>query len=159
LATMKQLIKVQTDDFDHAHEYAHLREQAQHSGASDGAIVTFTGLVRDFNIAGSVSGLFIEHYPGMTEKALDDICNKARERWDLGQITVIHRVGHINADEQIVFVGVTSRHRKNAIESTEFIMDYLKHQAPFWKQEATGDGMQWVEQKASDVAQLKRWNE
>lgn len=150
---MKQVIKVQVEDFDHASEYANLRQQAH----SYGAIVTFTGLVRDFNTAGTVSGLFIEHYPGMTEKALNDICEKARARWKLGHITLIHRIGHIKADEQIVFVGVTSKHRKNAFESTEFIMDYLKSHAPFWKQEGSKNGLKWVEQKPSDINEARRW--
>lgn len=148
------MISVQTEDFDIGQEYARLRQSAD----SDGAIVTFTGLVRDFNQSGSVSALFIEHYPGMTENALSAICEKARARWELGQIRIIHRVGDIKADEQIVFVAVSSKHRKNAFEASEFIMDYLKKDAPFWKKEATEQGMQWVEQKATDLNAAERWS-
>lgn len=147
------MILVQQQDFDHAHQYEALRSNAK----SDGAIVTFTGLVRDFNIDGSVSGLVIEHYPGMTEKALEDICSLARERWELGEIRIIHRIGQMGASEQIVFVGVTSKHRKNAFEACEFIMDYLKTSAPFWKQEASDDGLKWVEAKSSDQQAAQRW--
>lgn len=135
------MISVQTEDFDHGLEYRVLRENAD----SDGAIVTFTGLVRDFNIGRSVSNIVIEHYPGMTEKSLMSICSDARKRWELGQVRIIHRVGTIEASEQIVFVGVTSKHRKDAFESAQFIMDVLKMKAPLWKQEGTAKGMEWVE--------------
>lgn len=147
------MISIQSNDFDLANEYKCLRAQSD----SDGAIVTFTGLVRDFSDTGSVSTLFIEHYPGMTEKTLEAITVKARERWDLGQIRIIHRVGHIQADEQIVFVGVSAKHRKDAFESAQFIMDFLKNDAPFWKQEGNEQGMQWVDQKKTDVEAAKRW--
>lgn len=147
------MISVQTEDFDHATEYNRLREHAE----SDGAIVTFTGLVRDFNSDGSVSNILIEHYPGMTEKSLMDICSQARKRWELGYIRIIHRVGVIESSEQIVFVGVTSKHRKNAFEATEFIMDYLKTSAPLWKQEGTAAGMKWVKSKESDEKATGRW--
>lgn len=149
------MISVQTDDFDHSQEYAALRNDCD----SDGAIVTFTGLVRDFNTDGSVSSIFIEHYPGMTEKSLLAICATARRRWSLGQVRLIHRVGLIASSEQIVFVGVSAKHRDNAFAATQFIMDYLKQQAPFWKQEGTTQGMQWVESKASDEQAFARWGE
>lgn len=147
------MIRVQHEDFDHGQQYQALRENAD----SDGAIVTFTGLVRDFNSDSSVSSLEIEHYPGMTEKSLMSICADARKRWDLGNIRVIHRVGTIKSFEQIVFVGVTSKHRKNAFEAAQFIMDVLKTSAPFWKQEGTAKGLQWVEAKASDEAAKQKW--
>ncbi|MFT5282545.1 MAG: molybdopterin synthase catalytic subunit [Kangiellaceae bacterium] len=147
------MISVQSEDFDHSAQYKLLREKAD----SDGAIVTFTGLVRDFNDDGSVSGMQIEHYPGMTQKSLNDICLQAKKRWDLGQVRVIHRVGVVAASEQIVFVGVSSKHRKNAFEACQFIMDYLKTSAPFWKQEGTANGMKWVKAKESDKKAAARW--
>ncbi|MGB3724377.1 MAG: molybdopterin synthase catalytic subunit MoaE [Glaciecola sp.] len=148
------MISIQSNDFDHSTEYEALRARA----SSDGAIVTFTGLVRDFNPNGLVANLVIEHYPEMTQKSLEDICQQARERWQLGHIRLIHRVGNINAQEQIVFVGVTSRHRKSAFEACEFIMDYLKTNAPFWKQEGTRSGLQWVKAKTSDKQAASRWD-
>lgn len=149
------MISVQEADFDHCKEYEALRNEAD----GDGAVVTFTGLVRDFNISGSVSAIHIEHYPGMTEKSLVSICSEARNRWELGQIRVIHRVGTIEPKGQIVFVGVTSRHRKNAFEACEFIIDYLKTAAPLWKQEGTNQGMKWVESKVSDQEAINSWFE
>jgi molybdopterin synthase catalytic subunit len=149
------MISVQKEDFDHCVEYSQLKDNAD----SDGAIVTFTGLVRDFNIDGSVSSIFIEHYPGMTEKSLMDICSQAKKRWELGQIRIIHRIGLIQSSEQIVFVGVTSKHRQNAFDATQFIMDYLKTNAPLWKQEGTSKGMKWVQSKASDDKAAARWQD
>ncbi|AEA99987.1 molybdopterin synthase catalytic subunit MoaE [Alteromonas mediterranea] len=147
------MISVQRGDFDHCEQYQALKEEAD----GDGAVVTFTGLVRDFNIQGAVSGIRIEHYPGMTEKSLMHICSEARKRWQLGQIRVIHRVGTIGPQEQIVFVGVTSKHRKNAFEACEFIIDYLKTSAPLWKQEGTSEGMKWVTSRSSDQEAMDRW--
>ena len=147
------MITVQTEDFDHFKEYQQLKSNAD----GDGAIVTFTGLVRDFNDDGCVSAIHLEHYPGMTEKSLMSICSKAREKWDLGQIRVIHRIGTIGVNEQIVFVGVTSKHRRAAFESTQFIMDYLKTQAPLWKQENSGKGAIWVAAKESDKQATDKW--
>lgn len=149
------MINIQQEDFDHGEEYNKLRQHAD----SDGAIVTFTGLVRDFNQDSSVSAINIEHYPGMVEKSLMHICANARKRWELGQIRVTHRVGLIEASEQIVFVGVSSQHRKNAFDACEFIMDYLKTSAPFWKKEGTPNGMKWVANKNSDEEAVKRWFE
>jgi molybdopterin synthase catalytic subunit len=147
------MISVQTQDFNLGHEYEILKQDA----GGDGAIVTFTGLVRDFNDDGSVSMIRLDHYPGMTEKSLMDICSTARKRWQLGQICLIHRIGVIEASEQIVFIGVSAKHRKNAFEAAEFIMDYLKTSAPLWKQEGTASGMQWVESKKSDQDAIARW--
>ena len=147
------MISIQHEDFDLNHEYLQLRD----CNDGDGAIVTFSGLVRDYNADGSVSGLFLEHYPGMTEKSLMDICVQARAKWPLGQIRIIHRIGQLNANEQIVFVGVTSAHRAAAFSAAEFIMDYLKTQAPIWKQEHSAKGPKWVEAKDSDVTAASKW--
>ncbi|WP_395344483.1 molybdopterin synthase catalytic subunit MoaE [Ningiella sp. W23] len=147
------MISVQEEDFDHCNEYQALRDNAD----SDGAVVTFTGLVRDFNLESSVSSIVIEHYPGMTEKSLLTICSEAKKRWQLGHIRLIHRVGLIASSEQIVFVGVTSKHRKNAFAACEFIMDYLKTSAPLWKQEGTPQGLKWVDSKASDNEAIEKW--
>lgn len=149
------MISIQTQNFDHHVEYQRLRKNAD----GDGAIVTFTGLVRDFNTDTSVSSIQIEHYPGMTEKRLMDICIKARDRWQLGFIRIIHRIGIIEAGEHIVFIGVTSKHRKSAFEACEFIIDYLKTQAPLWKQEGTPQGMKWVDAKHSDQQAAKKWTD
>lgn len=146
-------ISVQSEDFDFAQQYKQLRE----SSASDGAIVTFVGLVRDINLKQSVHGLFLEHYPGMTEKVLVNIVEQARQKWSLGSVSVIHRVGDLNVSEQIVFVGVTSQHRQSAYQANEFIMDYLKTQAPFWKKESSVEGDNWIEAKNSDQQKLKSW--
>jgi molybdopterin synthase catalytic subunit len=146
-------IIVQSMDFDFAYEYQKLRD----SSHSDGALVTFVGLVRDMNLQKSVSGLFLEHYPAMTEKVLNEIVEKARAKWQLGSVSIIHRVGQLEVSEQIVFVGVTSRHRQSAYHANEFIMDYLKTQAPFWKKETTSDGDKWIEAKASDMEKSKDW--
>jgi molybdopterin synthase catalytic subunit len=147
------MISVQNQDFSLSDEYQALIEGNQ----KDGAVVTFVGLVRDFNDGSDVNGLFLEHYPGMTEKCLNDICQQASERWELGRIRVIHRIGQLNLAEQIVFVGVTSMHRKSAFEACEFIMDYLKTQAPFWKKETTTQGEHWVQAKQSDMTKADKW--
>lgn len=123
----------------------------------DGAVVTFTGKVRNHNLGDSVSALTLEHYPGMTEKALEEIVAEARRRWALQRVTVIHRVGELWPGDEIVMVGVTSAHRGIAFDAAEFIMDYLKTRAPFWKREATPDGDRWVEARESDKAAASRW--
>ena len=146
-------ILVQLEDFDVGNEYAHLRMVAN----SDGAIVTFTGLVRELSQHGNLESMSLEHYPGMTEKALIEIAAQARERWQLGSITIIHRVGTLRPDEQIVFLGVSSTHRKSAYEASMFMMDILKTKAPFWKKESTAEGDYWVEAKQSDKQAALRW--
>ncbi|WP_445494225.1 molybdopterin synthase catalytic subunit MoaE [Photorhabdus sp. SF281] len=123
----------------------------------DGAIVTFTGKVRHHNLGDRVSALRLEHYPGMTEKALQNIVTEARDRWSLQRISVIHRIGVLYPGDEIVFVGVTSGHRHMAFEAAEFIMDYLKTMAPFWKKEFLSDGERWVESRESDQEAAKRW--
>ncbi|MDM3871884.1 molybdopterin synthase catalytic subunit MoaE [Porticoccus sp. W117] len=143
------MIKVQTDDFDIGTEYQKLRDR------DCGAVVTFSGCVRQEN---DLQALHLEHYPGMTECALEDIVIQAKQRWPLGAVTVIHRIGRIDAGEQIVFVGVASGHRSEAFAAGEFIMDFLKTRAPFWKKEIREDGERWVEAKDSDNQKVKRWD-
>ncbi|AGI65924.1 molybdopterin-converting factor subunit MoaE [Octadecabacter antarcticus 307] len=125
------------------------------SVAGAGAIVSFTGVVRD--VAGGLSGMEIEHYPGMTEKALSAIRGEAMQRWDLADALVIHRIGQLEAHESIMMVATASQHRKSAFEAAEFLMDYLKSRAPFWKKEITLDGSDWVDSKAEDEDALSRW--
>ncbi len=146
-------IQVQTEDFDHAIEYQNLTENQQ----SAGAVVTFTGLVRDMNLDNQVTGLYLEHYPVMTEKSLMDIAQQANQRWQLGKITIIHRVGSLALGDQIVFVGVTSKHRKSAFESCEFLIDFLKTSAPFWKKETSKDKDYWIEARSEDSTAAKKW--
>jgi molybdopterin synthase catalytic subunit len=146
-------IAVQNQDFSLNDEYQALTQD----NTSDGAVVTFVGLVRDFNQGNNVSGLFLEHYPGMTEKSLDVICTQATERWALGRVRVIHRIGQLALGDQIVFVGITSKHRQSAFEACEFIMDYLKTRAPFWKKESTTAGQHWVEAEQSDNEKADKW--
>lgn len=145
-------VSVQREDFSVGVEYDSLAE-----GTASGAIVTFTGKVRDMNLGDNVTGLSLEHYPGMTERSLEKICDEAEERWLLNGIRVIHRVGDLDAGDQIVFVGVSSAHRGSAFEACEFIMDYLKTQAPFWKKERTTDSTRWVESRESDAEAAERW--
>lgn len=145
-------ILVGQDNFQVSDEYQWLAECDD-----DGAVVTFTGKVRNQNLGDKVSGLILEHYPGMTEKALIDIVSTARSRWSLQRVTIIHRVGELYAGEQIVFVGVSTAHRHEAFEAAQFIMDYLKTRAPFWKREATAAGERWVEAKESDEHAARRW--
>ncbi|ASY78969.1 molybdenum cofactor biosynthesis protein MoaE [Pectobacterium polaris] len=123
----------------------------------DGAVVTFTGKVRNHNLAKDVSALTLEHYPGMTEKALAEIVELARERWELPRVSVIHRVGALYPGDEIVFVGVSAAHRSAAFDAAQFIMDYLKTRAPFWKREATPEGERWVESRDSDKQAAQRW--
>ena len=147
------LLSVQNEDFDVAYEYAQLRE----NNSQDGAIVFFSGLVRDFNQGQDVTGLFLEHYPAMTEKALAKIIVQAKERWPINRVRLIHRVGQLYLSDQIVFVGVSSSHREAAFEACHFIMDYLKKQAPFWKKETTKKGDWWVETLEKDQKALDKW--
>lgn len=148
------MISVQYEDFTYAKEYEQLRQLAK----SDGAIVTFTGIVRDFNDDGELLGIELEYYPEMTEKALSQVCALAHEQWSLGHIRLIHRIGKIMANEQIVFVGVSSKHRKAAFEACEFIMDYLKTTVPLWKKELANDHSLWVKAKYSDTRAIEKWS-
>ncbi|QFT98157.1 Molybdopterin synthase catalytic subunit [Roseovarius sp. THAF8] len=120
-----------------------------------GAVVSFTGIVRD--IAPGLEAMQIEHYPGMTEKALTGIAEEARTRWNLGDVLVIHRHGALKPDEMIMMVATSSPHRADAFQAAEFLMDYLKSRAPFWKKEVTRDGADWVEAKDEDEDALGRW--
>lgn len=148
-------ILVQRADFSLGEEYERLA--ARHDS---GAIVTFVGKVRDFNQGDAVKGLSLEHYPGMTEKALADIVTEARGRWPLQECTLIHRIGDLLLGDQIVLVAVSSAHRDAAFEACHFIMDFLKTRAPFWKKELTAEGVQrWVEAKQSDDAAAARWRQ
>ncbi|WP_322843889.1 molybdopterin synthase catalytic subunit MoaE [Pseudomonas sp. B33.4] len=123
-----------------------------------GAVVNFIGYVRDLNIGQTVNELFLEHYPGMTEKALEQIAEEARERWPLLGVEIVHRVGTLSVCEPIVFVGVSSKHRHMAFEACAFIMDVLKTRAPFWKRETTSQGAHWVEARESDQNAALRWS-
>jgi len=122
-----------------------------------GAVATFVGYVRDINQGDQVSALFLEHYPGMTERALQLIVDQAHERWPLQRVSIVHRVGPLNVGEPIVFVGVASQHRLAAFEACAFLMDYLKTRAPFWKREQTPTGERWVEGRESDRLAQERW--
>lgn len=148
------MIKVQQQDFDLQTEYDKLR-----SDNTVGAVVTFCGLVRDINQGKSVTSLTLEHYPGMTEKLLNDIVSEAYKRWSLIDCTLIHRVGELTLSDQIVFVGVASLHRGDAFAACEFIMDYLKTQAPFWKKETTEKNKSyWVDANKTDIDALSKWH-
>lgn len=146
-------IRVQETDFDIAQEYTNMRK----NNTQDGAIVFFTGLVREMNQGRDVSGLFLEHYPGMTEKALHSITEQACTRWPLSRIRLIHRIGQLHVSDQIVFVAVSSAHREAAFEACHFIMDFLKKQAPFWKKETSQDGDTWVEALEKDTQSMNKW--
>ncbi|MCM8565879.1 molybdopterin synthase catalytic subunit MoaE [Thauera linaloolentis] len=122
-----------------------------------GAVASFVGLVRDANDGNGVSAMTLEHYPGMTEKALDEIVEQARQRWSLLRVRVIHRFGRLEPADRIVFVGVASAHRGDAFAACEFIMDYLKTRAPFWKCEETPVGARWVDARISDDSAAARW--
>ena len=146
-------VRVQTADFDAGREIAALRA----GDARVGAVASFIGIVRDVNDAARVSTLTLEHYPGMTEKALEAIVAEARSRFDVYDVLVIHRVGALAPTDQIVLVVVTSAHRESAFDACRFLMDYLKTRAPFWKKEETPDGARWVEARASDDEAAARW--
>ncbi len=147
------VVRVQTEDFDVAREIALLRG----SDARVGAVASFIGIVRDQNDAATVRTLTLEHYPGMTEKALVGIVDEARRRWSIIDAAVIHRVGKLAPTDQIVLVAVSSAHRGDAFAACEFIIDFLKTQAPFWKKEVTPDGERWVEARTSDDEAAARW--
>ena len=148
------LISVQTQDFD----IADVSDELSTDRRDIGAITTFCGQVRDKSPDQNLLALELEHYPGMTEKALSAIGQQALDRWDIDDLAMIHRVGRLAPGENIVLVVVISAHRKDAFEACEFLMDYLKTQAPFWKKEITRDGEQWVEFKQSDQQASDRWD-
>jgi len=146
-------VRIQENDFDISAEIRALRK----GDPRVGAVVTFLGTVRDMNDGSKVKGMTLEHYPGMTEKALEDIISQAKTRWDIYQALVIHRVGPLLPEDQIVFVAVTSAHRGEAFAACEFMMDYLKTAAPFWKKEDTPEGARWVDSRVTDNAAMARW--
>ncbi|PLZ03640.1 molybdenum cofactor biosynthesis protein MoaE [Burkholderia sp. WAC0059] len=146
-------VRVQTEDFDLTTEVARLRA----GNPSVGAVACFVGTVRDLNDGSTVGEMELEHYPGMTEKALEAIVVEAQRRWPGIEVSIVHRVGKLYPLDQIVLVATTSAHRRDAFASCEFVMDYLKTQAPFWKKEMTGNGARWVDARATDDAALARW--
>ena len=146
-------VRVQAEDFDLGAETARLRS----GNVKIGALVTFSGLVRDLNEG--LQRMTLEHYPGMTEKALHAIAEDASTRWSLEAALIIHRYGTLKPGDQIMMVAAASAHRQAAFEAADFMMDYLKSRAPFWKQEITGDGATWVDVRETDEAALKRWQE
>jgi molybdopterin synthase catalytic subunit len=147
------MIRVQMAAFDGGAELNVLHAANQGVGAVTG----FVGYVRDYNDGADVAGMFLEHYPGMTERALEKIVEEARARWPLLNVSVIHRVGALAPGDPIVFVGVASAHRDAAFDACRFIMDYLKTRAPFWKREATPSGERWVDERDGDHAAAARW--
>jgi molybdopterin synthase catalytic subunit len=146
-------VRVQVEDFDAGAEMAKLRA----ADARVGAVATFVGTVRDVNDAARVEALTLEHYPGMTEKALEAIVAQAHARFDIYDALVVHRVGTLRPTDQIVLVIVTSAHRGDAFDACRFLMDYLKTRAPFWKKERTPEGDRWVDARASDEQAAARW--
>lgn len=148
-------VRVQTADFDLSRELGALRA----GDGRVGAVVSFVGTVRELNEGSAVSEMELEHYPGMTEKALEDIVAQARARWPLFGVLLIHRVGPLAPLDQIVLVACSSAHRGEAFAACEFIMDYLKTDAPFWKKEQTPEGARWVDARASDDSAKRKWLE
>jgi molybdopterin synthase catalytic subunit len=146
-------VSIQTQDFDVAAEIAALR--AGDGGV--GAVCSFIGTVRDRSEGSAVSAMELEHYPGMTEKAIEEMMDEAFRRFDIRAARVIHRVGPLQVQDQIVLVVVTSAHRGESFQACEFLMDYLKTQAPFWKKETTPEGERWVDARVADDAALQRW--
>jgi molybdopterin synthase catalytic subunit len=147
-------IRVEAADFDVSAEIARLRA----GDARVGAVVSFVGTVRDMNDGDDVAELELEHYPGMTERALHDIVEQARARWPLYGVLVIHRIGPLRPQDQIVLVACTAAHRGEAFAACEFIMDYLKTDAPFWKKEQTPNGARWVDARVTDDAARAKWD-
>lgn len=148
-------VRIQQEDFDLSAELAALR--AGQPGV--GAVVSFVGTVRDLNEGASVAAMELEHYPGMTEQAIAAIVEQARQRWPVYGALVIHRVGPLKPLDQIVLVAVSSAHRGEAFAACEFIIDYLKTEAPFWKKEQTPDGARWVDARVSDDTALEKWRQ
>jgi len=146
--------RIQTQDFDAGAEIAALRR----NNPRIGAVASFIGVCRDANDGDTVIKMTLEHYPGMTERALENIIAEAKRRWDVMDVLVVHRVGELRPTDQIVLVVVTGAHRGEAFSACEFIMDYLKTRAPFWKKEETPQGVRWVDARASDDEAAERWN-
>jgi molybdopterin synthase catalytic subunit len=150
---MAARVSIQTEDFDLSTEAYRLRQQDKRVGA----VCSFIGTVRDRNDGQSISTMELEHYPGMTEKSIEGMIDEAFKRFDIYAARVVHRVGLLQALDQIVLVAVSSAHRGQSFQACEFLMDYLKTQAPFWKKEQTPDGARWVDARVSDDAALAKW--
>ncbi len=148
-------VRVQETDFDVGAEIAALRR----GNPRVGAVAAFVGVVRDLNEGDAVAQLTLEHYPGMTERSIEAIVEEARGRWEVLDALVVHRIGTLEPTDQIVLVIVTSGHRGDAFAACEFIMDYLKTRAPFWKKEQTGRGARWVDARSSDDMAAERWKQ
>jgi molybdopterin synthase catalytic subunit len=146
-------ISIQTDDFDLATELSTLRQ----ASAKVGALVSFVGLVRDFSSDKIIENITLEHYPGMSERVLEKIIHEANTRWNLLGVRIIHRVGTLLPNEQIVLVATTSEHRSDAFAACEFLIDHLKTAAPFWKREKTPQGSEWLSTKDADLKRLQHW--
>jgi molybdopterin synthase catalytic subunit len=146
-------VRIQTEDFDAGAEMAAMRK----GNPAIGALASFVGVVRDVNEGDAVAEMTLEHYPGMTEKSIEEILGQARGRWNVIEALVVHRVGLLKPTDQIVLVIVASAHRGDAFAACEFIMDYLKTRAPFWKKERTAEGSRWVEARATDDLAAERW--
>ena len=147
-------VRVQPQDFDVSAELAALRRQSRQTGA----IASFVGVVRDMNEGQQVATMELEHYPGMTENSIASIVDEACQRWQLFGVTVVHRIGKLAPTEQIVLVAVSAAHRSESFAACEFIMDYLKTRAPFWKKELTPEGGRWVQSRRSDQIAADRWS-
>ena len=147
------MIRLQTEDFDTGAEINALHSMGSHIGA----VVSFVGFVREFSGESRLDAIELEHYPQMTQKSLEHIAAEAQSRWNIERVIIIHRVGRLAPDEQIVFVGVASSHRSEAFSACEFAIDRLKTQAPFWKKECFTTGDQWVDAKLSDRSKSDRW--
>lgn len=150
---MRLSVSIQAEDFDVSYELAHLRA----NDARIGAVCSFVGTVRERNEGSDVSSMELEHYPGMTEKSITAMMEEAAKRFDIYGVRVIHRIGLLQPQDQIVLVAVTSAHRGMSFQACEFLMDYLKTQAPFWKKEVTPEGARWVDARVSDDKALERW--
>ena len=146
-------VRVQTGDFDAGAEMAAMRR----GNPKIGAMASFVGVVRDLNEGADVAEMTLEHYPGMTEKALEEIVAEAKTRWEIYDVLIVHRVGTLRPTDQIVLVVVASGHRGEAFQACEFLMDYLKARAPFWKKEKTPEGGRWVDARKTDDAAADRW--
>lgn len=148
-------VSIQVEDFDSAQ----LQRQLLAGAMKEGAVATFTGYVRAANTGRDVQAMQLEHYPGMTERSIEAILERARARWPLLAVSVVHRVGRLQPGDQIVWVGVSSAHRAASFSACEFVMDYLKNEAPFWKKEEGAQGAIWVEARDEDRSRAARWDE
>lgn len=149
------MITIQDEPFD----IGDLHKRLSQGGHGTGAVVSFVGRVRDFNESPEVTALTLEHYPGMTERALESVVERARSRWQINDVIIVHRIGYMTPGDDIVAVLVSTPHRHAAFEACTFIMDFLKTSAPFWKKEHTRSGDYWVSERESDLASLKRWEQ